>query len=48
LRFQKFIGHDQRLHRIASVTAAGCDGFIGCRVKPNPVLTLAGFLDRQA
>jgi hypothetical protein len=48
LRFQKFIGHYQRLHSIASVTAASRDGFIGCRFKTNPVLTLAGFGDRLA
>jgi len=34
LRFQKFICHYQRLHRIAGVTAASRDGFIGCRFKP--------------
>jgi len=34
LRFQKFICHYQRLHRIAGVTAASRDGLICRRFKP--------------
>jgi hypothetical protein len=34
MRHQKFIGNNQRLDGIASVAAAGCDGFVGRRFKP--------------
>jgi hypothetical protein len=33
LRFQKFVGDDQRPDSIASVTAASGDGLIGCSIK---------------
>jgi hypothetical protein len=34
-RFQKLICHYQRPHRFARVTAAGRNGFVGCRFKPG-------------
>jgi hypothetical protein len=37
LRFQKFVGHDQRLHRITGVTTAGRNCFVRCRFKPVSV-----------
>jgi hypothetical protein len=33
-RLQIFVRHDQRLHRVAGVTAASRDGLVGCRLKP--------------